>query len=144
MVEKRKIIPTVGVLIYTEGKKNVLLVRHGEKASHLTGSYGIPAGRKEENESEVETAIRELKEETGLVAKVGDLRPLNKMWIADIQRKDGSTKTFSLRVFVCDKYSGELTETEETIPEFVPIENLDKYTFVGNNKEVIRYGLKHG
>ncbi|MFH1822816.1 MAG: NUDIX hydrolase [Patescibacteria group bacterium] len=61
-----KIIKTAGMLVYNENK--VLLVKHKEGAKHQTGVYGLPAGSVEKNESKINTAIRELKEETGLLA----------------------------------------------------------------------------
>ena len=36
------------------------------------GDYGLPKGRMEENESEIQTAIRELKEETNIEVEVID------------------------------------------------------------------------
>ena len=63
-------IKTVGILIIKDNK--VLLVRHEEAASHVTGIYGLPAGRLEKEETEIQGAIRELKEETGLITSEED------------------------------------------------------------------------
>lgn len=51
-----------GILVFDEDK--VLLVRH------LDGHYGFPKGHVEENETEEETGIREVKEETNCDAKI--------------------------------------------------------------------------
>ncbi len=55
-----------GAVIFTrdnEGLKFVLI-------KNLEGSYGFPKGRVEENETEEQTALREIKEEVGLEVKL--------------------------------------------------------------------------
>lgn len=74
-------IPTVGVLVYRNDE--VLLVCHGESAGHLTGVYGLPAGRLGEGESEIEAAVRELEEESGLMTSPERLEPLPKLYTAE-------------------------------------------------------------
>ena len=127
---------SVGVLIIKDGK--VLLVRHGESAGHLTGVYGLPAGRLNKDEDEKIAAVRELFEETGIVVSEEDLIEYpNDIWTADIKRKDGTIKTFQIKVFVCKKWSGELAKTEETTPEWVEIAKLDEYNLLPNVKEIV-------
>src|SRR5438270_8385086 len=95
-------IPTFGVLLICEDSTkelSVLLVRHGEKAGHRTGMYGIPAGRQEAGETPETTAVRELREETGINISTQTLIEYpNNFAIADIPRKDG-VKRFSLTVY---------------------------------------------
>lgn len=56
-----------GIIVFNQDK--VLLVHHNK------GHWGIPKGHVEENETEEETAIREVKEETNVDAKIiGDFR----------------------------------------------------------------------
>ncbi|MEK7571995.1 MAG: NUDIX domain-containing protein [Patescibacteria group bacterium] len=134
-------IPTVGVLIFKDDK--VLMVRHGEKASHLTGSYGIPAGRLETDETTLQAAIRELEEETGLVTTQNDLEELPlTIPPADILRKDGTTKRFKITVFLCRKYSGKLQATEETTPEWVKITDIAHFPLIGHTKQMVEEGKK--
>ena len=135
-----KVIPTAGVLIYRNNEE-VLLVRHGESASHLTDTYGLPAGRLRENESEIEAAIRELEEESGLITTQKHLWKLPKFYSAKIERKDG-TKTFSLTVFLCDSYSGELRKTDETEPLWIKISDMDNYNLISNTKQIVLHGLE--
>lgn len=130
----KQTIPTIGVLIYRNNE--VLLVRHKESASHLTGICGLPAGRPNENESEIETAIRELEEETGLLTSEEHLKKLPKTYYAEIKRKE-ETKTFSLKIFLCKSYFGELKSTDETEPLWVRINELDKYQFLSNVKGIV-------
>jgi len=137
----KEAIPTVGVLIY-RNTKEVLLVKHGETASHLTDTYGLPAGRLEENESEIEAVIRELKEESGFITTRENLRELPKLYSAKIKRKN-ETKTFSLKVFICDSYSGELRKTDETEPLWIKISDLDNYNLLPNIKQIVLDGLEY-
>ncbi|MBI4084336.1 MAG: NUDIX domain-containing protein [Candidatus Levybacteria bacterium] len=134
-------IPSVGILIIKDNK--VLLVRHEEKASHLTGTYGLPSGRLENYETPNQAAVRELREETGLVATEADLVNYpNNRFVAEIKRKDGSTQRFDWKVFVCKKYSGQLHPSEEVTPEWVEIGRLKDYNLLPNVLEVVELELK--
>jgi len=131
-----KIIPTVAVLIIKDDK--VLLVRHTKKAGHLTGTYGLPSGRIDENETERRAAVRELLEETGLQTEEDSLIEFPKnFYIADLERKGGKKLKFGWRVFLCRDYKGKIEESEETIPQWVKIEKLDQYNLLPNIKDAV-------
>ena len=56
-----------GIVVFNQDK--VLIIKHNR------GHYGLPKGHVEDNETEYETAIREVKEETNIDAKIiGDFR----------------------------------------------------------------------
>jgi ADP-ribose pyrophosphatase YjhB (NUDIX family) len=71
MIQGRAIL-TTGAVIFN-GDNQVLLVRHTQKASHLTDTYGIPAGRPDHEEFLINCCIREVKEETGLILQADQL-----------------------------------------------------------------------
>lgn len=122
------IVPTAGVVIIQD--KKVLLIKHGEKAGHITGVYGLPAGRIEENELARQTARRELEEETGLIAAEEDLIEYpNNHYEAIIERKDGEPKIFPYHIFICIKYSGIIRTSAESSPEWIKIDGLKKNKF---------------
>ncbi len=135
-------IPTVGILIIKDNK--VLLVRHGEQAGHPTGSYGIPAGRLQDDETAKHAAVRELFEETGLVTTEDDLEeiPLS-IPPADLPRKDGTVKRFTITLFSCKKFTGELRASDETIPEWVAVDQLDGLDLIGYTKRMVEEGKKY-
>ena len=59
-------VKSCGFIVYTRvnNKKFYLVIRS------LNGDFGFPKGHTEPGESEIETAIRELKEETGIEVKI--------------------------------------------------------------------------
>ena len=134
-----EIIPTVGVLVFRE--ECVLLVKHAKGAGHITGVYGLPAGRIDENESEREAAVRELEEESGLRVQASNLIELEKVWQATIETKYG-TKDFSLKVFIAKTFEGSLKESEEGAPEWVLVEDLIQFNLLPNVQNVVNEGLK--
>ncbi len=118
-------IVTTGVLIFQQDK--VLLVKHGESSGHVNGVYGIPGGHIEENESLKQAAVRECKEETGLIIEEKDLEEFpDNEYAADIVRKDGVTKRYAMHLFLVRQFSGGTKGNSETVPEWVRIEDLSQ------------------
>lgn len=136
-----KPIPTVAVLIIKDNE--VLLVKHTEKAGHVTGTYGLPSGRINEKETERKAAVRELFEETGLRTKEDNLIEFPKnFYVADLERKGGNKLKFGWRVFLCRDYKGEIKESEESIPQWIDIKKLDNYNLLPNIKNAAIAGLE--
>ena len=133
-------ILTAGILIIKENK--VLLVENLEGSGHKAGIFGLPAGRVEQGESEVEAAIRELKEETGLVTSAENLVRLPTTYETDVPRKDGIPKRFKGICFKCLDYSGELKGSSETQPVWVEISKLDEMNLLPNVKNAVMEGLE--
>ena len=67
-------ITTVGTLVEHDGK--ILTLLRSEKERTYPETWGLAAGRLEEGEDPIATAIRELQEETGYVAAGTDLEDL--------------------------------------------------------------------
>lgn len=135
-----EIILTSHVLLFENDK--VLLVRHGESAGHITGVYGIPGGHVEPDEDLQTTAVREFREETGLDVEKSDLQefPGNE-YTADIQRKDGMTRRYTMYVFLATQYTGQLQTTSETIPEWIDVNALHQFNLLPNVEHAVQTGL---
>ncbi len=131
-------IRTAGIIIFKDSK--ILLVKHSGESSHMDGKYGIPAGRVNDSESEIDAAIRELSEETGLKADKDKLIIIPKTYAADIQRKDG-TKRFSLKVFLCTDFSGIIRSSDETVPEWIKIKDIKRLDLLPNVEKIIEDSL---
>lgn len=137
-MKDKNITPAVGVLIFRG--EEVLLVQHGESSENETGIYGLPAGRIQEGESEVDAAVRELFEETGLRASPKDLFPLPHAYVGELRRKHG-TEWLSYRVFLGTMYSGTLKQTNETAPLWVLMSEIPKLWLLPNVAAIIAEGV---
>jgi 8-oxo-dGTP diphosphatase len=134
-------VPTVGIVVI-QGNK-VLLVREGEQSAHLTGFYNTPAGRIEEGETPVAAAVRELKEETGLITDEKYLVELPRKYTADIKRKSGEVVRFYRTVFACTKFTGSLKSAEDVEPEWVEIEKVSNLQLLPNIEDMIKEAQKY-
>lgn len=132
-------IPTVSAAAF-KGKE-VLLVKHGEGASHLTGVYGLPGGRLEEGESLLDAAAREFEEETGLVAEKDSMKPIQTVFEATLQRKGGEVLETRWQVFAIQNFSGELKGTDEATPEWVDIDQMLALNLLPNTEVAAREAL---
>lgn len=136
-------IPTIGILIFRNNLKEVLLVKNGEGSGHPTGIYGTPAGRIDQGETATQAAVRELKEETGLEALEKDLIRLPyDFGVTEILRKKG-TIFCTWEVFICQKFTGEIRgENPETKPEWIKASEVAKLWLVGKTAIAVLEGIK--
>ncbi len=70
---------TVSVFL-SNSKGEFLFLRRGQD-KHEGGKFCTPGGKKEENETNVETVIREIKEETGIDLNKKDLKYFKKLYV---------------------------------------------------------------
>jgi 8-oxo-dGTP pyrophosphatase MutT (NUDIX family) len=125
-----QVIPTCGTVIFNKVGE-VLLVEHLSGASHLTGSFGLPAGKIDQDENALDAAVRETFEETGLIVPKEAFHKLPTVYQAKIEQKDGY-KTFSWDVFTTQVVGGRLLESSETRPQWIKIEDVASLTLLPN------------
>ncbi len=119
---------TVGIAIVYDNK--ILLV-HPTNASWQKSTLGIPKGKLEPNEDILTGAIRELKEETGIVLNPAMLST-SQPYVADTYDKLGNVKK-QLIYFIYEIASlSEIGLDKETIPKSqLQIEEVDWAGFMG-------------
>lgn len=100
------------MLLFVIRDNQILLIR--KKRGLGAGKINGPGGRIEPGESAIEAAIRETREELGVVAHNPSLRGE-----LHFQFLDGYSLHCS--VFVSDDCSGEAIETDEAIPLWTPL-----------------------
>ena len=97
-------------------KDNEVVVTKYKKGNKKEGYYDIPGGKIEEGESPKQTAIREMKEETGI-----EIQNLKYKGIMTIEYPD---RLFIFDTFITKEYEGEPQEFEENTSEWIDIDEL--------------------
>ena len=99
-------------------KDNEVVLTKYKKGNKKEGYYDIPGGKIEEGESPKQTAIREMKEETGI-----EIQNLKYKGIMTIEYPD---RMFIFDTFISKEYEGEPQEFEENTSEWIDIDELLK------------------
>lgn len=109
-----------GCIILRDNK--VLLIGAKDDEGELFWSF--PKGHQEANETDVETAIRETKEETGLDVKICDLKPIETGHFVH-----SGTVYKRILLFIANPLNDELKLQEDEVEQikWVPIKEADKY-----------------
>jgi len=63
-------------------------------------------------------------------------------YTAAIERKDGSVKNYNQDNFLCTNWSGELKANDETIPEWINVDEIEKLKLLPNVKKMIFDALR--
>lgn len=120
-------IDCVGVICVRPGE--VLLIRRGQ--APRAGDWSIPGGRIEPGESEPHAAIRELMEETGVRAKLGD------KFVTIKAHFEG--KNYNLHDYPALWVSGEPCPGDDALQaRFFPIEDISHLKMWPKTEEVVR------
>lgn len=116
-------------------KDNKVVVTKYKKGNKKSEYYDIPGGKIEEGETPEQTAIREMKEETGV--KVEKLKHKGNMII------EYPNRIFDFDVFVSNESEGEPQEFEENTSEWMEInELLQKEKILSNIMILDRFFIK--
>ncbi len=116
-------------------KDNKVVVTKYKEGNKKAGYYEIPGGKIEEGETPEQTAIREMKEETGL--KIKNLKNKGKMII------EYPDRIFDFDVFLCNESEGEPQNFEENTSEWIEIKELLKKEKILSNIMILdRFFIK--
>lgn len=119
-----------GSIVISDDK--VLLVKHN------AGHWDFPKGHVEDNETEEETAIREVKEETNIDIKINS----NYRYISTYSPKEGVTKDVIYFLGKPINYNLKAQEQEVSEVEFISLdEAIDKITY-DNSKKILKQLIK--
>jgi len=100
----------IGTLLFVMDGNRVLLI--DKKRGHGAGRINGPGGKLEAGETPAQCALRETREETGIVAGDPVLRGRFKF-------VDAVQMQWLGYIFVCDQHSGQAVETDEARPFWV-------------------------
>ena len=116
-------------------KDNKVVVTKYKEENKKAGYYEIPGGKIEEGETSEQTAIREMKEETGL--KIKNLKYKGKMII------EYPNRIFDFEVFICNECEGKPQDFEENTSEWIEINELLKKEKILSNIMILdRFFIK--
>ena len=125
-MEKEK---SCGCIVIDNGK--VLLIQH------LKGHWDIPKGHMEAGETEQETALREVKEETGVDVEVIS----DKRYTLEYTVENGNLK--EVIYFIAKKIGGEETAQETEVSEirWLAFDEAVEMLTYDNSKELLRKAI---
>ena len=116
-------------------KDNKVVAIKYKKGNEKEGYYDIPGGKIEYAESPKESAIREMKEETGI-----NIKKLQHKGIMTIEYPD---RKFIFDIFLSNEYEGEPQEFEENTSEWIDRkELLQKQKILSNIMILDRFFIK--
>jgi 8-oxo-dGTP pyrophosphatase MutT (NUDIX family) len=124
-----------GAVVYKKEEEKIYFLIEEMKAGH----YSIPKGHVENNETEIETALREIKEETNLEVNLDS----NFREVVSYSPYEGCIK--DVVFFVAEAKSFDMKEQliEVTSLKWLePVDAIDILTF-DSDKEVLRKALKY-
>lgn len=129
--------PAVGVVVLRGA--NVLLIRR--KNPPRQGQWSIPGGKQETGETIRQTAVREVREETGMEITLG---PLLDVIDGIFHDEDGTlTHHMTLIDFVAEAKPGEpIAGDDASEARFVPIADLRWYGLWAQTERIILMGTK--
>lgn len=103
-------------IFFTDGK-SVLLLKRSEKGDNA-GTWGLPGGKVEDGETNIDGALREIREECGVSAKGRRFDSL--------QETDGRHQWTTFFYHIDEKFDCKLSD-EHTDWKWIPFEELESY-----------------
>ncbi|MER7793014.1 NUDIX domain-containing protein [Streptomyces sp. NPDC097640] len=134
-----------GAIVHDEENRRVVLLQRGPNAKFAQGLWDLPVGKSDPGEPITETAVRELREETGLVVDPKSLRVahiIHGAW--GVEAPTG----FLTVVFATHEWTGEPVNTEpgkHAQVRWVETDTLaDEFEFASATADVLARYLSGG
>jgi 8-oxo-dGTP diphosphatase len=111
------VIPCVGA-IAVDDQGRLLLIKRGHEPG--AGLWSLPGGRIEPGETDTEALVRELREETGLIAEPGRL-------VGAVRRPGGGGRVLDIRDYAVTVTGGSLAAGDDAADaRWVSVAELDR------------------
>lgn len=104
----------------------------------VAGHWGFPKGHVEDGETEIETAVREIKEETNLDVEIDE----NHRYVEHYSPEEGVEK--DVVFFVAKKVGGDVKVQEEEVREIewlLPMDAMERLTY-DSSKSILSKVIK--
>src|SRR3989344_3884813 len=108
-------------LLFVIDKEHGRVLLAMKKVRFGAGKYNGTGGRVEEGETPVAAAVREAREEVGVLVAQSDVRKHGEILFSFEGKPDWSRL---VHIFVTEKWDGEPTESEEMRPEWFALEDI--------------------
>ncbi len=118
-------------------KKKVLLIRIAENRGTWSGLLNGVGGHIERGEDPRSAALREIKEETGLILSPSSLY-LSGVITVDV----GTSPGVGLYIFVGETETSETHSSDEGTPEWIDLNNFEKQTLVKDLPALLPRAIK--
>ncbi|WP_406290736.1 NUDIX domain-containing protein [Embleya sp. NBC_00896] len=99
----------VSVIVHDRTNKRVVLLRRGDDKAFAPGMWSLPSGKGAPGEPITHTAVRELREETGLEVKPQALRLTH---VTHSANSPEAPEGFIVLVFAAEEWDGEPVNAE--------------------------------
>lgn len=131
-------IPAIGVVVFKG--ENILLIQRNKPPK--AEEWSIPGGAQELGEAMIETAFREVKEETGI--EIDNVELLKTLDFIDKDSNGNIRFHYSLIDFIADHKSGNLIAEDDALnAKWVPINELKSYNLWSETVKLIEDALVH-
>ena len=131
-------IPAIGVVVFKG--ENILLIQRNKPPKAT--EWSIPGGAQELGETIIETAFREVKEETGI--EIDNVELLKTVDFIDKDSNGNVRFHYSLIDFIADHKSGNLIAGDDALnAKWVPINELKSYNLWSETVKLIEDALVH-